>query len=342
MARSNPGRRTPVPSLRDIAAELDISVSLVSKVLSGRMGSTGVSEATREKILAKVRERNFVPNRAARALRTRRTGTIGVFLHPWGAAGTDITSSFLYGFSRALTGSAFHLWLTFFAKDEDFPQGMDLQNLCWQADAVVVAGVPHPKLNARLHELEAAGLPVITIFESDEDPGLTNVAVDCFLQGKLPTEHLLAAGCRRVVNLAAMPARTEGFLAAHREAGRDVPPEDVIPARNFSVAAGREAMRARLAAGQPFDGVVAHSDYLALGALRELESAGLRVPGQVRLTGVDNTRLAEENSVPLSSVTIETSTVGRLAAEMLLQRIAGESTRSVRVRPEFVARESSR
>ncbi len=74
-------------SLKRIAAELDVSYSLVSKVLNDRLGTTGVSPATRDAIQKKAKELNYVPNRLAVALKAGRKGVVGIFFHHMGILG---------------------------------------------------------------------------------------------------------------------------------------------------------------------------------------------------------------------------------------------------------------
>ena len=107
-------------SLKDIAAELGLSIPLVSKVLSGNMGTTGCSEDNRQAILAKAKELGFRPNLVAQALRSGRTGSIGVFIHPLGSPGSDLIERLLMGLSTQANIRGQRLFLSFYETDRDF------------------------------------------------------------------------------------------------------------------------------------------------------------------------------------------------------------------------------
>ncbi len=327
-------------SLKDVARELDLSVGLVSKVLSGRMGTTGVSAEKRDRIIAMAQQKGFVPNRTARALRSGRVGTVGVFLHPLGERGTDISENILRGIADGLASSSYHLWLTFFERDSDFHRTMELVNIRRQADALIVAGVSHPELMARLEELDRNDLPVVMSEEELTPAHLANICIDTVQQGRLPTEHLIARGCRRIAEISKKKSRHIGYLEAMKSAGLDTGGL-VYEADGFKVIDGRLGVRQLLASGTTFDGIVCHSDHQALGAIQELMAHGIRVPDQVRVTGVDDSALCEVSPVPLTSISAEGRRIGLATVEAVLQRLDGKPVSSHVIQPQLIQRDSS-
>ena len=109
-----------MPNLRDIASELNVSVSLVSKVLSGRLGNTGASRTTVEAIQIKAEQMGYRKNRAAAALATGRQNTLGVFLHRVGTATSGMTETFLAGVCDAAAANGQRLTLQFFSTSAEF------------------------------------------------------------------------------------------------------------------------------------------------------------------------------------------------------------------------------
>lgn len=329
-------------SLRDIARELDISVGLVSKVLNGRMGTTGVSAAKRQLILKKAQELGFVPNRTAVALRSGQIGAVGVLVHPWGESGTEISSQFIKGVSIALSSNYFNLWLSFFEFEKDFRRQIRAEDLRHQADALIVAGIPHPELIPVLEQLEKAGVPVIVAEEDHFAPSLTNIFVDVHQQGFLPTMHLIERGARRIAHIiGGSESRRQGYLDALRAASRQIDPRLVIVEENYKVESGRRAVARLLDSQTSFDGIVAQSDHQALGALYELQSRGIRVPDQVKLIGVDDSPICEISPLLLSSVTSEAQQIGEAATQSALKRINGQSVPSAKITPRVIARATS-
>ncbi len=328
-------------SLKKIAQELGISYTLVSKVLSGRMGTTGASEQTREAIFKKAEELNYRPNKLAVALKSGRKNAVGLFLHSMGTPGSEVVPNFLVNTAEIFSKSGHRLWLRFFESDEEFLQACD-KNLKHDIDGLIVAGVMHPGLVKHLIGINKAGLPLVTAFgKTTEHVFLNSVNVDNEMQGFLPTIHLLERGCRRLAHFRTLQSRYEGFLRAHREMQVPVDESLVIPSEAFGREDGERCTEALLAAGRPFDGIVAASDAQACGAFKVLLNRGIRVPQEVKLTGVDNSPLAENCAVPLTSATPEMQKCGHMAAKMLLRCIEGKPVEPVTLVPRLVVRASS-
>lgn len=332
-------------SLKRIAAELDVSYTLVSKVLSGRLGTTGVSTETREKILNKARELDYVPNRLAVALKAGRKGAVGIFFHHLGTPGSDVSDRLLKGLAEGLDESGIRMWLRFFTTDADFVQACD-SRLKSEVDGLIVAGVYHAGLKEKLHELKRQKVPVVTLFTDDspdiKDPSITSVRVDYFAQGFLPTMHLLEQGCRKLACLSSVENRTEGFLKAHRKMGVKVDPALIISTEGgFFLEDGRKGVRKLLDLKVAFDGIVCQSDSQAAGVINELVLRGIKVPEEVMVTGVDNSPVASDCIVPVTSVTSEMGRAGLMAVELLLHKIEGRKVSSVLIEPRLVVRNSS-
>lgn len=331
-------------SLKRIAAELDVSYSLVSKVLNGRLGTTGVSEATRDAIQKKAKELNYVPNRLAVALKAGRRGVVGIFFHHMGIPGSDVSDRLLKGLVDGLEQGSSRMWLRYFTTDSEFLDACDAR-LQSEVDGLIVAGVYHSGLNERLRELERLGVPVVTMFNDEPSPAadnpVTRVQVSYFSHGYAPTRHLLDSGCRRLACLDTIESRTKGFLQAHKDAKVRVDRSLVIPSKKFLKEDGRKAAKALLAAGLPVDGIVCQSDAQANGVICELILKGVKVPEQVKVTGVDNSPLAEECIVPITSMTSEVRKAGLKSVELLFQRIEGRKVKSIMIEPRLVARNST-
>jgi LacI family transcriptional regulator len=330
-------------SLKQIAAELGISYTSVCKVLNGNLGTTGVSQATRERILSKSRELDYKANRLAVALKHGRTGAVGIFLHAVGGPGSAINERLILGIAAALESSGYRMWLRNFATDEEFVAACD-EKLRREVDGLIIGGLRHPRLREKLQEIDSGGLPTVTVFLDQPDkPEQTsttcNVGVDSEMQGYLAARHLLERGCRQLISFSVMTARTHGFSRALAEAG--VKPRRIVPMNGFSFEEAEVKTRQLLEKAVKFDGIVAQSDAQAVGAINELLRHGLRVPEDVKVTGVDNSPLAEISIVPLTTVSSGVRRTGYTAVEVLLRRIEGERVDSVTLGPELIIRASS-
>jgi LacI family transcriptional regulator len=329
-------------SLKDIAQELGISYSLVSKVLNGKMGNTGVRDELRDTIISTARKMNYRPNSLASALKGGRKGAVGVMLHPVGEPGSGLITSFLRGVSAGLDERGARMWLRFFEFDAELLKHID-QRLRHDVDGLIVAGVPHPATYAMLSGLHLSGLPIVSMLERDNIPGVTNVSPDRQMQGELAARHLLSLGCTRIAHIfvPGMQLRYDGSLAAHAAHGVELDPRLVYPADGYTKATGAAAVRHWLETGLKFDGILAQSDPQAAGVIEELQRRGIRVPADVRVVGVDNSPLCDVVSVTITSVTAEMAAVGRLAADLLARKMNGENVESVKITPKLVVRDSA-
>ncbi len=330
--------------MRDIAADLGVSASLVSKVLNGRLGTTGVREDIAQTIRRRAAEMGYRKNQSAASLRSGRQGAIGVFIHRIGMAGSGIAESLLEGISSAARASKIKLLLDFFRTADEFG------NLCDEVhlgvmDGLIVGGVMHPELTPALLRIQRSGIPLVTICNEPMHPALPNIGIDNIEVGRIATRHLIERGCRRLAHIRDIPARFQGFRQALEAGGLPCRPEAVyrVPRSvEFSHQAGERAVAGFIESGVPFDGLVTQSDHEAMGAINALYRAGLRAPEDVRVIGVDNAPYCEFGRVPLSSVSQNFDERGRQAVCMVLDVIDGRDVPSAVVAPTLVPRESSR
>ncbi len=330
-------------SLKRIAGDLGVSYTLVSKVLSGRLGTTGVSAKTREAILARAAELEYVPNHLAVALKAGRKGSVGIFLHGIGSPGSDVTDRLLGGLAQGLEQSGLRMLLRFFKTEEEFLAACDVR-LRSEVDGLIVAGATHPELIPKFMELEEKNVKVVSIFNEFPRKTLeqsTNVVADYELQGYLPTKHLLDQGLRRIACLDTVENRTQGFRRAFEEANFTPRPSQFVRCKSFSYEDGIVAADEILQTPNGMEGVVCQSDSQALGLIHQLNKKGVRVPNDIKVTGVDNSPLARYCIVPITSVTSEMRPSGLKAVELLLQKIEGQKVQSIKLTPKLEIRESS-
>jgi LacI family transcriptional regulator len=213
-----------------------------------------------------------------------------------------------------------------------------------EVDGLIVAGRHHPGLMPKFRDLERHDVPVVSIFNdlpNSDRKALTNIQVNYEMQGYLATRHLLEQGCRRLVSFQTIGTRSAGFVRAHREAGVKIQPALLIPAENFHLESGKESLRKLLKLGIRYDGIVCQSDAQANGAINELMRHGIEVPEEVKVTGVDNSPVAEDCIVPITSMTSEMRNAGLKAVETLLKKIDGLPVKSAVIDSRLVVRASS-
>jgi len=341
-------------SLRDIASELGVSVSLVSKVLNDRLGTTGVREELVERIREKAREVGYQKNHNALSLLAKRQNAFAVFLHRHGAKGTNFAEELLEGIAQKVRGTNLRMILHFFTELNEFEEKIsDLHSGI--VDGIIVSGVLHMELIPHLYELRGRRLNVVTLYNGPIRKEFPNVGLSDEEITRCATRHLIDRGCRRIVHFDTLAERTRGYRKALKEAGIRfdskllldcrLPKESSFGLENVNLGFTREIGADRIGGlldrGVAFDGVCAQSDGQALGALHCLRERGMRVPQEVKITGVDDSPFCELISVPLTSVSQNYKQRGALAVEILQQMAEGGNASSVVVRPELKIRAST-
>lgn len=331
--------------ISDIAAELGVSRSLVSKVLSGHMGRSSVRPALAEKIRKRAAELGYVPNVAARVLFSGRQNTVGVFIARYGQPGSGLVENFLDGVSSVLHRNGQRMLLQFFRTEEDFRACMDTAHPSVM-DGVIVAGMQGFDLAPGVRELLARNLPVATCFSEPLLEGVPNAGIDQREVGRTETLHVLSRGARAPLFITA-PAGTEGTLrfdgyrAALLEAGLPFREELVCKRKTCEVGNLPDLIRCKRASGIAFDGVIAESDRQSAALLRLFLAEGLRVPEDIMLIGVDNSPICEQSVVTLSSVSRQDRARGVKTAELVNALIAGKPAQSTTFAPRLCPREST-
>ncbi len=329
--------------LRAIAERANVSVSLVSKVLNRRLGSTRVNAETLSAIHAAAADLGYRKNHAAAALVKGRQNVIGGFIHSVGVEGSGLVEQLVRGMADAASSQGQRLMLRFFSSAEEFLNYVPEISPSL-LDGLIVAGIRHPELFGRLREIQASGVQVVTVHE-DGNPGwdgaFDNVCIDQRSVCEASTEHLISLGCQRIAHISLIRNRADGYRQALESHGMTFDPSLVFQASSFYAAGGTAAVAHFAAAGVQYDGIVAQSDEQAIGALNALILAGRRVPQDVKVIGVDDSSPARLAIVPLSSVSSRFYEQGVRAVGLLGDNAEGRPKRTLRIEPVVRARQST-
>ena len=332
-------RRSP-PTIMDVAVLAGVSVSTVSKALNG---GGQLRAETRSRVFQAARQLGFEPNAQAKSLVRGRTYTVGLLT-------SDSFGRFsiplMQGIEDALGAGQLSVFLCD-ARGDAIREHHYLRSLLSRrVDGIIVTGRrtdTRPPLSA-----DPLPVPVVYAFTKSAAPADLSLVPDDVQGGRLASEHLLAAGRRRLAHISgptrfeAVRERIAGMRAALADAGHPIPPERVLPGV-WSEAWGREAATQLVAQHREVDGVFCGSDQIARGASDALRELGVRVPDDVALVGYDNWDvIAAASRPPLTTIDMDLEGLGRAAAERLLAMIGGERGSGVVRRPcQLVIREST-
>ncbi len=307
-------------TMKRIAAELGVSITTVSKVLNRQ---PDIGAATRARVLAKVKELGYRPNAVARSLTLRRTHTLGVVI-------PDLMHSFfveiIAGLESVLSDKGYGLLLC--SSDEDAArERREIEMLrARQVDGIVLASVPTSDNADLLKGVSATGTALVMI-DRDDYPRLKchRVVTDDELVGRIATAHLLGLGRRTIAHIAGAPVvHARRREAAYRETleahGIEVRPEWVVGS-GFMEANGYRSMQQLLRLRPRVDAVFAANDPTAIGAMKALWEAGVRVPEDVAIVGAGAIGYGDLLRVPLTTVGWSKHELGRAAADLFLDQI---------------------
>nr|WP_090032092.1 LacI family DNA-binding transcriptional regulator [Cellulomonas marina] len=325
--------------MADVAALAGVSHQTVSRVVNEH---PSVLPDTRERVQAAIAALGYRRNSAARALVTRRSGVLGAIT----IGGTHYgPTSTLLELEDAARAAGFVVTVATLRQGDEAAVGHALERLLEIGVEGVAVVAPTTQVADVLSGLRAT-VPVVLVSSYTEGPrpeGVHAVAVGQRAGARLATEHLLAHGRAEVVHVA---GPQDWFDARDRVAGwRDACEAAGVPARTpigagWDAADGYAAGRRLLDEGLP-PAVFAANDQLALGLLRALSEAGVRVPDDVAVVGFDDEPGAAFYSPPLTTVRQDFAALGRAAVDSLTSVLAGGDPGDRVLTPQLVIRASS-
>lgn len=348
-------RRSGHVTLLDIARACGFSVSTVSIVLSEAPLSQNVAATTREKIRAMARKLGYHPDAFARSLRRRRSQTIAVLAY-------DLSDPFCVPIMRGIQ-SGLH-------RANFLPLLMDAQTqrklfdsylsmvLERRAEGVIVVASWVFEETNLLADIEKNHVPIVMVGRDLTGRGINSMAVDNQAGGTLAMRHLLELGHRRIAvvrgpeELFDSEPRWAGVRQAAAEAGVQFDPKLIfqLPGATDSISSfegGLRLARQMLNSGRLFTAVLAFDDLTALGVVRGLIGAGLRVPEDCSVVGFDDVLPAVVATPGITTIRQPLTEMGLLAADWTLKAIEAQergidkAPQLYEAQPELVVRTSS-
>jgi LacI family transcriptional regulator len=329
--------------IKDVARQAGVSVGTVSNVINR---PDLVAEETRTRVQSVIARLGYVRSESARQLRAGASRIVALLV-------LDMGNPFFVAVAGGAERSARSAGLGVMVCNSAQSVDEELEYLSLFAEQRVrgVLVTPTDPTGRSLDGLRSQGIPFVLVDRVSADASVCSVSVDDDAGGRLAAQHLIAAGHRSIVYVGGPPDvpqvrdRKAGALAALAEAG--LPPESLaeVSVERLDVAAGRDAGSRLLGLGHRPTAVFCANDLLALGVLQSMFAARISVPDEMAIVGYDDIEFAAAAAVPLTSVRQPAVSMGRLAAEMLMEETVGDAAehrhRQTVLQPELVVRGSS-
>lgn len=319
-------------TIRDIANEAGVSMATVSYVLNDK---GNISEETRKRVLDVAERLGYRPSGAARSLKTRKTGNIGVYLP---------------GFSGPIFGEILQALY-----DAVFPLGFEIIACSTQqSDRLLVERHVDGAviLNSfitddTIEQIQSVDYPVVVMERIVKMPHVSCVIADNRKGSYMAVKHLLDIGRKNIALIVGNPEshensqRLEGARVALEEAGIDISAVPMVHGA-FSEEIGGYAMTSIIQGYKDVDGVFCFNDEMAIGAIKSAIRAGISVPGDIAIIGFDDIAVGSYISPALSTIRIDKRSWGHLAATTLVDMINnGNPGRLITLPTRLIVRQST-
>jgi len=328
--------------MKHVAERAGVSIKTVSNVVNG---AEHVTAETRTRVQRAIDDLGFVPNPTARSLRLGRSGVVALAL-------PELCSPYFAELAHHVVRAA---------RSRGWTILVDETRGEVQQERIAVSGIRPQLIDGLIFSplaLQARDLPdddrrppLVLLGERVTGAAVDLVTVDNGGVAASAVEHLVGLGRRRIAALGVQSAPTAetarlrliGFRQALERAGLPSDPALELPVQQWHRADGAEAARVLLAPALLPDAVVCFNDLLALGLLRGLAEAGVRVPEDVAVIGVDDVEDGRFVRPSLSTVALDKRQIAEAAVELLAARVAGDDAppRTVTAGHRLVVREST-
>jgi LacI family transcriptional regulator len=314
--------RTPKTTIQDIARELQVTPSTVSRALNNH-GS--ISEATKKAVNKTAQKLNYRHNKIASSLRLGRTKILGVIIP---SAEINFFGSVIHGIEKVAKEKDYSILI--FQSNEQIAfekEGVETF-LRSRVDGVLVSIAKESANLDHFLEIKKRRVPLVLFDRASDSLGVPSVVVDDYAGAFKATQHLIDQGCRRIAHIGGQQhvpifkQRLQGFADALQEAGMALK-EELIRYGSVSIESGKQCMEQLLQLSQPPDGVFAVEDFTALGALQTMKENGIKVPEDIAIIGFANEAFGAYITPSLSTVDQQTIKMGESAAHLFFDRIEG-------------------
>jgi DNA-binding LacI/PurR family transcriptional regulator len=332
-------KKNSAVTLKAVANHVGLTPGTVSAVLNNSAGSLSLPQRTKDRILAAARKLNYRPNFFARSLRVKRTYTIGVIAEEIGDAYGSMVIS---GIERYLRQNGFFFLVVAHRHDPKLLETYShlLQERGVEGFITVDTSITQPP-----------PLPTVAVAGHRRLKGVTNIVLDHRTAALMALKHLMELGHKEIAFVKGPASssdsedRWKAIVQVSRLLNIHIKPELTLRLEGNAASPdlGYPYAKQLLSRNAPFTALFGYNDNSAIGAIRAIHEAGLRVPQDISVVGFDDIQSAAYCNPALTTVRQPLEKMGEIAARTLLDRIENRETYvpEIAIEPEFVVREST-
>lgn len=305
-------------SIREVAKLAGVSPSTVSRVIND---TVNVDSEKKRRVLQVIQETGFIPNELARSLYKKSSKIIGVIV-------PTIENLFFNEIAKAIEEEAYLHGYRFTLCNSNNNYEKEIANIRvmtqLHADGIVLM-----TNNEQVQEeIQNCRLPIVILDRGLEArKELAHIHSDHYKGGRIAMEHMIACGCRHIVNLRGSQSLSSGRQRFKGYA--DVCQEHGIEVRyvecSYDYEAGLSAAAEVLTRFPDTDGIIASNDMVAIAVYKYLHNNGIRVPEDIQLIGFDNISLSRQHTPELTTVSQQITDMGTLAARLIIDHVEGRT-----------------
>jgi len=327
--------------IQDVAKLADVSTATVSRALAT---PERVSPEARARVLEAIAKTGYVPNPAARTLRSQKTYMVLVVL-------PDLSNTFFSKILRGIEETLFEAGYGMIISDLDGSPEKEAHFAAFTAAGRVDGAI---LLNGHLFGQSREGegqparikIPLVAVCEAIPGADIPQIEIDNRAAAYGMTQHLASLGHRSIAYVSGPASnilereRFQGFKDGLETAGLPFDPALILPG-DYTIEAGVRAGQDLVARSTRPTAVFCTSDEMAIGLMRTLFSAGLRVPEDISVAGFDDIEFAAVAEPPLTTIHQPRRELGQAAASALIELLQGRpSPKRIRLETELVIRDS--
>lgn len=311
-------------TLKQIARELDVSVSTVSKALRD---SIEISEDTRHKIKAFAKLYNYKPNNIALSLKNRKTKTIGVII-------PEIIHHFfttvISGIEQVANEKGYHVIICM-SNNSFYKEVINMELLAnGSTDGFIISVAKETQQKRDYHHLQEVidqGMPLVMFDRVIDEINCDKVVIDDVIGAKKAVQHLIDKQCKNVALISTVDyvsvgkLRTQGYLEALKENRIEIQEDHILKIEDFN---NSEKEIKDFLQGKKVDGVFAVNEHFAIYAIKAFTDQGLKVPDDVSVVGFTNGELSKLFIPSLTTVSQHGAEIGAKAAKLLIKKLESE------------------